>query len=270
MDDERLVELNFCSILHYGGQPPRYYQQPEPIPCEGYCVSCEESGLLEGTGKRLDLMSHGCDSSDFEKVLGQMPGNQNQTAVKKPILFLLEAPGGDWTFPGGDRRAAEPVPFRGRNKRPPVNHYYWTPSVTFWPTCLAHLQEADAGRGDYYGAYFAYLMQRHQLRKVYITNTVKCKWVPSNRAGITPIVDHCVRQYLREEIRFFRPRIVFCFGRHAQNNLERLRDICAYQNQIVYLRHPSALANARRYRRCTADMIAENDEFVEEAIRQVR
>lgn len=47
-----------------------------------------------------------------------------------------------------------------------MNHYYWTPNLEAWPSSATDL------RGSFYGPYFAYLMRRHQLRNVYITNLV--------------------------------------------------------------------------------------------------
>ncbi len=73
MKDRRLADLNFQELLHYGGQPPVRNRYSPPIACAGYCVSCEDAGLLQKTGMQLDLMSHGCDTSDFEELLGLMP-----------------------------------------------------------------------------------------------------------------------------------------------------------------------------------------------------
>ena len=120
MKDPVLAALNFKELLDYGGQPRVMGEYPQPIPCRGYCVSCEESGLLDGTGRRLDLMSHGCDTSDFEEVLGPMP--HEGPCVEEPILFLLEKPGADYSN-------GEEVTFRGWRKKPPVKNYYWTPNA---------------------------------------------------------------------------------------------------------------------------------------------
>jgi hypothetical protein len=66
MNNQALVDLNFRDIIDYGGQPPVRHRYDPPLACQGFCVACEENGLVSISGGRLDLMSHGCDSSDFE------------------------------------------------------------------------------------------------------------------------------------------------------------------------------------------------------------
>jgi hypothetical protein len=122
--DIRLVDLNFREIVDYGGQPQVQNRYSRSLACRGYCISCEESGLLKKTGGRLGLMSHGCDSTDFEDILRPMP--REGAGVAEPILFLLENP-------GADCGNGEPLDFQGLRKQPPVNHYYWTPNVQTWP-----------------------------------------------------------------------------------------------------------------------------------------
>ncbi len=105
------------------------------------------------------------------------------------------------------------MPFRGHRKQPPINHYYWAPSITCWP------HELEQFKGNFYGPYFAYLMWRHQLRNVYITNLVKCKWTTCDgKSGRTParIVAHCSEHYLKREVELFAPSLVLCFGRAAE------------------------------------------------------
>ena len=168
MRDERLANLNFREVLHYGGQPnPVQNLYAPPLPCIGYCVSCEQSGVLAQVGGKLSLMSHGCDSEDFEAILGPMPPSQAPGVtrrVNEPILFLL-------SDPGGSVHNGAKVPFQLGDQRfvkePPVNHYYWTSSVAQgWPSWPC---EVERFAGNFYGPYFAYLMRRHQLSDVYIT-----------------------------------------------------------------------------------------------------
>jgi len=264
MKDSRLAELNFVELLNYGGQPPVLNRYPQPVCCEGYCVSCEDAGLLEGTGKRLDKMSHGCDSSDFEAVLGPLPNEG--PPVERPILFLLENPGGDY-------KIYEEVPFRGFRKRLPVWHYYWTPDVTDWPSC------APGASGNFYGPYFAYLMRRHQLKNVYITNLVKCKWTndevvategsQGKRNWRSDIVNCCVTNYLARELKIFDPVVAFCFGRKAEAGLRNLLakdSVCS----VRYLLHPAAIQlRARALGMIREEMIRQNDQSVMEAIRHL-
>ena len=162
MKNNLLAKINFQEILNYHGQPIVQNSYSKPLNCHGYCISCEESGLLQQTGGRLELMSHGCDSSDFETLLGLLPKEGLQ--VKQPILFLLENPGEDY----GN---GMPIEFRGFRKKPPVYHYYWTPNIENWPERISQFN------GNFYGPYFAYLMRKHQLINVYITNLIKCKWI---------------------------------------------------------------------------------------------
>ena len=91
MKNGALAAINFREILEHGGQPDVQYRYKPSLPCQGYCVDCEETGILERTGGRLDLMSHGCDSSDFEAILGKM--TPSPAGVEVPVLFLLEDPG---------------------------------------------------------------------------------------------------------------------------------------------------------------------------------
>jgi hypothetical protein len=81
--DIRLVDLNFREIVDYGGQPQVQNRYSRSLACRGYCISCEESGLLKKTGGRLGLMSHGCDSTDFEDILRPMP--REGAGVAEPI-----------------------------------------------------------------------------------------------------------------------------------------------------------------------------------------
>ena len=146
MKDIRLADLNFREVVNYGGQPPVQNEYANPLKCHEYCVSCEDSGLICRTGGRVDLMSHGCDSADFQEVLGPMPAEGAE--VHRPVLFLLEDPGAHY----GN---GAPVDFSDFRKQPPVNHYYWTPNVPTWPVRVADFKK------NFYGPYSASLMRRH-------------------------------------------------------------------------------------------------------------
>jgi hypothetical protein len=246
--DSRLADLNFKKLLHYGGQPLVRNRYPSPLACAGYCVSCEREGLL-GTGESLDLMSHGCDTSDLERVLGPMPALARP--FEQPVLFLLEMPGGDY----GN---GEIVEFCGFRKRPPVNVYYWTPEPGPWPTDLSHVENQY-----FYGPYFAYLMAKHNLRNVYITNAVKCK--SNAKSASEKVVQNCIKTYLSEEIRIFRPEITFCFG-HSAENMMKLIDKAEFQGKIQYLYHPTAIELSQRYGKSRKEMVAENDAWIANVI----
>lgn len=254
MKDKRLVQLNFSRIVDYGGMPPIKNAYNLKEVCKGYCVSCEKQGLLARTGGRLDLMSHGCDFSDFETALGPMP--KKASPINLPILFLLENPGADY----GNGAKVNFLDFQLFRKEPPVYCYYWVPDIKTWPISHTDLK----GKSAHYGPYFAYLMHQHQLRNIYITNVVKCRWVSkSKRAGKhTPeqIVENCVDQFLGEEFRIFSPKIVFCFGGRATNAFKQFKGQKKWDHIMMEsLYHPAARISRGK-------LIQENDRRIKEAI----
>jgi hypothetical protein len=123
MKNSKLAELNFQKLLHYGGEPTDQASLPERN-CPGYCVSCEEKGLLVNGDVKLDQMSHGADTDDFERVIRRLdPGG-----VDFPIAFLLESPGGYYVN-------GKQIDYKEARKQPPVFCYYWLPKgLTDWPT----------------------------------------------------------------------------------------------------------------------------------------
>lgn len=255
MKDSRLADLNFREIVDYGGQPPIQNEYASPLNCHGYCVSCEEAGLLAKAGGRLDLMSHGCDSADYETILGPVP--REGVPVHRPVLFLLQDPGADY----GN---GAPRDFRGFRKQPPVNHYYWTPNVQVWPTRVV-----DFG-GNFYGPYFAYLMRRHQLLNVYVTNVVKCKWVkdsPTGNGDASAILSHCVARYLVRELTLFGPDVALCFGRDTERNMRALVDRTGRRCIVQYLRHPAFIQfRHQTVRQSQEKLVQENDDRIAGAL----
>lgn len=255
MKDSELAKINFQEILDYHGQPKAKNSYLVPLNCHGYCISCEKSGLLKQTGGRLDLMSHGCDSSDFEDVLGKQLFYGE--IINYPVLFLLENPGEDY----GN---GKPVEFNGFTKKPPVNHYYWTPNITSWPDRIEQFN------GNFYGPYFAYLMRKHHLNNVYITNLIKCKWVKGedNKVNNDSLLrQHCITKYLKSEIKIFSPRIAFCFGRNAENGF---KTIAPENCKILYLMHPSYIANRYQTTKYSQEELVErNDDRIRQALENI-
>jgi hypothetical protein len=203
-------------------------------------------------------MSHGCDSSDFETLLGALPAPNPITAA---VLFLLEDPGGD--YGNGDR-----VNFRGRAKRPPNNHYFWTLSNTKWPKGVL-----DFG-SSFYGPYFACLMATHGLGNVYITNAVKCgvrQTVRRNNPDFKrsqpyrAVARTCLHSFLLKELEIFQPRLVFCFGQAAYNHYLDLTSGMSYPAGVRLL-HPSYIALARRVHKTPEDLVRENDKTIRVAL----
>jgi uracil-DNA glycosylase family 4 len=178
-------------------------------------------------------------------VLGPMPIATGEPSVTRPILFLLERPGGMWKNGG-------PVKFGRFNKWPPVKHYYWTPECSEWPGTRSDVNK------NFYGNYFAHLMRKHALRNVYITNLVKCR---KQDGGIDNRIDtECFNRYLRRELKFFEPDIAFCFGHAAEKGLRiAMQRDANFKARIVYLYHPSARKNRE-------ELIKENDAWVKEAL----
>lgn len=260
MRNSALANLNFREIVDYGGQPEVQNRYAQPLACRGYCIYCEESGVLHTAGGKLTLMSHGCDSVDFEAILGPM--RRTDADVTAPVLFLLENPGADDRYRNGVE-----VPCRGFTKKPPVNHYYWTPSARPWPE---HISDFIAGP-HFYGPYFAYLMQRHHLLNVYITNLVKCKWIkvagdPGSSANPSLVTRHCVERYLARELELFAPRLVICFGENAQRGFREYSGRFSPEAVVVSLIHPAFIKNYSQtdsQRRSKEQLFEENDLRIE-------
>src|ERR1041385_3720515 len=94
MRNKALHRLNFNELLGYGGVVQRKHFYDYPANCDSFCVKCEKNGTLEKAGGKLTLMSHGCDTSDFEAAIGSVLPVSNP--IDFPILFLLQDPGGDY------------------------------------------------------------------------------------------------------------------------------------------------------------------------------
>jgi hypothetical protein len=148
MKNKVLHKLNFETLLSYPTEFQPRHHYGAPICCDRFCIQCEADGTLKEAGGKLTLMSHGCEISDFEQLLGPMP--EQEKFLNAPVMFLLEDPGGDYDL-GEDRT------FNGFTKTPPVNHYYFSTASKTWPRSLDDVIRD----GNYYGTYFAYLIQKH-------------------------------------------------------------------------------------------------------------
>lgn len=246
-----LAKLNFCELLNYGVQPVVKNSYLTPLYCSGYCIDCEKKGFFHNPGDGFDQMSHGCDTYDFEMLLGALPNTQR--IIDIPILFLLENPGGDYAN-------GNPVLYQGYKKQPPVNHYYWTPEgITSWPSNANSLK-------NLYGNYFAYLMNKHSLNNIYITNVIKCNIITAKKTQYDKqkSIEHCVNKWLKREIELFLPKIVFCFGRTSEEKFKYYSKKYNWNNiKTLYLYHPSAIYLAQRYHKTKQQMIDENDYKIE-------
>ena len=244
MRNEGLANLNFRDLIDYGGPPAPRNRYDLRTQCSGYCTHCDENRYLEGTGLQLDLMSHGCDSDDFERILGTIPDQPGAPARDEPILFLLDQPGADY---GNGTEVS--IESRGERyaKSPPVFHYYWTPDIRTWPANHSHFG------GNFYGPYFAYLLRTHQLCNVYITNFLKCRVSERGRAlplddlraanKTASVIRACTEHFLGAELRHHDPAIVFAFGRSVEAAFREA--FTAYAGRTAYLIHPSPRARAK-------------------------
>ena len=156
-------------------------------------------------------MSHGADTEDFEKSICKLPPG----GLEVSVAFLLESPGG---YCGN----GEKLTYEGVTKRPPVNHYYWTPQRRTWPTSPSEVRNP-------YGDYFAYIIAKHRLNNVYFTNVIKCSLAERDvdqfvgyyvtrdpDARDSKIRNNCFNLFLREEMRIVNPQIVFYFGQKTE------------------------------------------------------
>ena len=224
MKNQILADINFKEIVCYDKQPVPAWRYPKQINCDGYCIKCEELGFLEHPA-RLDLMSHGCDTSDFESVLGELPVYEN--TVKSPVMFLLENPGGDY------KNGAQ-VFYKNFRKQPPVNHYYWMPNdIDKWPESFSDF----IGNWNFYGPYFAYLMRKHLIKNAYITNLTKCKIVSGSSKSSSLATKNCIDSIFSKELKEFSPKVVFAFGGASFRGFNRLCNTSSCR--LIELKHPS-------------------------------
>ncbi len=248
----KLEQLNFSEILKYERPINRRYRGESGTPLKGFCHDCEDHDFAPRNGSCRILMSHGCSSADFEALIGRpLP----EAKCSLPVMFLLQNPGGD--YENGQSITIDDV-----TKNPPVNHFYFAPSLTDWPTYPC---------GNHYGDYFAYLMSRFGLSNVYITNCVKCKYPDTSDPTLenpdkcyTDTADNCIARFLEKEIAIFRPSIIFCFGKKASDELlwkriqspGKLPDV---QFKKVVLLHP---ATRRRW----DNVVQGNDQRISKAL----
>ena len=242
---QSLEQLNFSEILSYK-RPIDYRCRGDEIhTCTGFCHDCEDKGLASKCDSPEPLMSHGCTSDDFTKIIGQpLP----EVRYDFPIMFLLENPGADY----GNGQAKT---FDGVTKNPPVNHFYFSSDLHQWPI------DPQNDIRNPYGDYFAYLMAKFGLGNVYITNCIKCKY-DKDYYNIT--ADNCIKLFLEREIKLFQPRIIFCFGKQVANELmwkriEKPGRLTEINFRKVRLLHPAARLGWKT-------IVQKNDTCIEETL----
>ena len=228
MRNLKLANLNFRELLNYGGQPiVKSFYYDSPLNCIDYCILCEQRSVFPNQNDCFDQMSHGCDTSDYETLIGEL---KTDRIVNFPILFLLENP-------GGDNGNGEIVPYKGYAKQPPINHYYWA-DIDDWPTNADNLKH-------YYGPYFAYLMKKFGLKNVYITNLIKCNVIKKEKKNFDYRLAQslCTENWLKKEIEIFSPKIIFSFGNRATDGYKEFKSKFGFQINSFNLYHPEAITH---------------------------
>lgn len=256
MNNQELVDLNFRRLIDYRGQPP--VRREHPIECFGYCTSCEDKKIIDRC--ILGRMSHGCDTADYIEALGGPFSGVER--FDKPVVFLLEDP-------GGDQDLGDPFPYQGHCKAPPVKCYYFAPereALQDWPS---KIDDFDF-RKYYYGPYFAYLMSKHGLRHVYITNIVKCGVGEHQQLKKEPVYKaitcNCVKRFLFQELGLVRPSVVFCFSHAVESRFYESLGSPSFWN-VRYLTHPAFIR--RRWKTYQA-WIERNDQTIRQALGELK
>jgi hypothetical protein len=253
-----LLDLNFNKLLNYDLQELKnkgvLNSYNPPLTCTGFCIECERKGFVESVPDNSSHMSHGCDTSDFEQILGQLRVSVIELDIvpyDKPILFLLQDPGPYW-------ESSKKFLFNGITKQPPTKHYYWTPhKLTSWPTPIWN---KPGSLGEYYGDYFAYLMVKHGLTNVYITNIIKCSFDPKPK-DLKSVTDYCVEAFFSREIKIIKPQMVFCFGRTT----EEIFRSKFHEYDRLSLYHPSYIA--RPFGGTREEKVRRNDDSISSRVK---
>ena len=249
MENSKLSDINFKSLLQYGGQPIVKHNYEQALKCRGFCIDCDKKGYITQESKNI-LMSHGCDTYDLIKALGKPI---EKFIYSKKILFLLDEPGGDYGN-GLERTHA------GFSKVPPVLHYYWIPKGKGWPTNILEFK-------NYYGHYFAYLINKYKLKNVYITNIIKCK---VSKNDVDNVRKNCIQRYLLKEIDIFKPEIIICFGKTKIKNIFNTLiypQLHCNPKSTIFLYHPSFIDNrCQTIQKTKQELVNENDAMISEVL----
>jgi hypothetical protein len=219
MDDVRdLKRLNFSDLLvldypdvasySYADYRKNGFQHPKT---SGYCIECERKGCstsVQAPGFRLNNMSHGAHSTDFLAAL-QEP--VDVTAWHdEPVLFVYESPSADYGI-------YETASYEGQTKRP-AKRWYWVRAdqpVRRFP---------EGFIGGTYGEFVLSAIITFRLKNAYMTNLVKCGMNSNDGQQFRGLayfqptcVQTCIDRYLRREIEFFKPRVIFTVGSGVYN-----------------------------------------------------
>lgn len=253
MRNNQLFALNFQGIQKYDlKELARRKAKPNydpPLKCDGFCTLCERNGLVSYNGNVPPILSHGCDTDDYESFLGDLSSHLSVLNIQKysePVIFLLDAPGGYW-----DSGVA--FKYNEYKKQPSTKHYYWMPhKLKKWPSSIWKKPETS---GEHFGDYFAYLMVKHGLTNVYITDVIKCSWENSYTEKSKNM---CVETYLNEEVKFVNPATIFCFSRKVEKMAAKVYP----DRKRIFLWHPTAIRLSRRHRKTPDEIVKTNDSCI--------
>jgi hypothetical protein len=255
MNNSNLKKLNFNKLLFY---PKKFKVQNEyskPIDCKGFCIDCEKKKIFNLSKTKLTSLSHGCSTEDYISILGEM---QSKKEHNGNVMFILEQPGGEYGL-------GKNFDFEGFTKYPPVYHYYWTPSTKKWIKSIGKLIKED----NFYGNYFAYIINKFGFSNCYITNAIKCKIVSTkeNPKVYNAVAENCRNNFLQLEFDFFKPTLVCCFGGKSYFLTKNLKGIEKVQICDIY--HPHAIATSMRSKKTKKEMLRENNKEIKDKMKKL-
>lgn len=104
---------------------------------------------------------------------------------------------------------------------------------------------------------------------VYITNVVKCRWVPgASGDNKLPIVNNCSRRFLAREVAILAPKVAFCFGEDTEHEARPVLERALPRRSIKRLLHPSYIRDrCQVHRRTRQECIDKNDREIREVLR---
>lgn len=247
MKNSKLAELNFKTLINY--PDINGYSNQKPYKCNGFCIDCEQKGLL-ATNEKLERMSHGADSDDFKRIITE--NYKNDT----PIMFIMRDP------PPSTKPFFTSIEYKGITKEIPTKHYYWIQDYINEPITHDIIMN-----GSVYDLYFWYLQKHFSLNNIYITNLIKCySNLYHSKTPNYKIQNNCIERYLLKEIELFNPRIIFCLDSkvHYVMTHNPMRTILKESNVLIEkLKHPALVES---YNKNKENYLNENNQIIEKTL----
>ena len=202
-----------------------------PSEIKSVCKDCD----LKGT--KCNLMSGFSHSSDLEELYKKSESLDFRNSVNEgnamPILFLCENPGRDY-WNKNDSFDGKMISYESLN-------YWFSKTSDFLNKDLSVFPKS---KNELYSNGFAHLMTKYKLTNVLITNSIKCKPVKKARFTDKELNLDCMKKFLLEEIRLFKPKVIICFDRsNAWSNLMNIKshDPILFKDIVITNTfHPSA------------------------------